>query len=84
MKAIKIEMPTDGFQVVFAKQVSSTAASTQSEIRIIWDEKNIISDAKSILGIMAMEAKQGTLLTLTFDGPDEDQAMELLSSLFER
>ncbi|NHW37560.1 HPr family phosphocarrier protein [Paenibacillus aceris] len=23
------------------------------------------------------------MLTLTFDGPDEEQAMELLSSLFE-
>ncbi|WP_018756817.1 HPr family phosphocarrier protein [Paenibacillus terrigena] len=84
MKAIKIEMPTDGFHVLFAKQVSGAASSTQSEIRIIWEERNIIADVKSILGLMGMEAKKGTVLTLTFDGPDEEQAAELLESLFEK
>ncbi|HEY4389788.1 MAG TPA: HPr family phosphocarrier protein [Paenibacillus sp.] len=83
MQAIKVKMPSDGFHVLLAKQISVSAAATQSEIRIIWDDHNIISDAKSILGVMAMEAKRGTILTLTFDGPDEEQAMELLSSLFE-
>ncbi|MCY9589860.1 HPr family phosphocarrier protein [Paenibacillus chitinolyticus] len=83
MNAVKIIMPTDGFHVLAAKQISGAASAFQSEIRIIWEEKNIISDAKSILGIMAMEIKKGTSLTLTFDGPDEEQAMELLILWFE-
>ncbi|WMT40895.1 HPr family phosphocarrier protein [Paenibacillus sp. D2_2] len=83
MKAIKVIMPSDGFHVLLAKQISGTAATTQSEIRLIWEDHNVISDAKSILGVMAMEAKKGTTLTLTFDGPDEEQALELLVSLFE-
>lgn len=77
MKAMKITMRTDGFPVIFAKQLSHAAAAYASEIRIIWEERNIISDVKSILGLMALEAKKGTILTLTFDGPDEEQAMAL-------
>lgn len=77
MKEVQVTMPADGFHVLFAKQVSNGAAAYQSEIRIIWKEKNIISDMKSILGLMALEARKGTVLTLTFDGPDEEQASQL-------
>ena len=31
-------------------------------------------DAKRILGVMKLAAKQGMELTLTFDGPDEEAA----------
>ncbi|MGO4374332.1 HPr family phosphocarrier protein [Paenibacillus sp. MCAF20] len=82
MKAMKITMQTDGFPVLFAKQLSHSAAAYTSEIRIIWEERNIISDVKSILGLMALEVKKGTILTLTVDGPDEEQAIEL-GKLFE-
>ncbi|WMT39698.1 HPr family phosphocarrier protein [Paenibacillus sp. D2_2] len=82
MKAVKVTMPTDGFGVLMAKKISTTAAEYVSEIRVIWEEKNIISDMKSILGLMAMEIRKGTMLTLTFDGLDEDQAFEI-ADLFE-
>ncbi|MEC0091177.1 HPr family phosphocarrier protein [Paenibacillus macquariensis] len=82
MKAMKITMLTDGFPVLFAKQLSQAAAAYTSEIRIIWEERNIISDVKSILGLMALETKKGTILTLTMDGSDEEQAIEI-GKLFE-
>ena len=34
------------------------------------------SDAKSLMGIMTLQAKKGTVLTVTADGPDEDAAIE--------
>ncbi|MGX4584551.1 HPr family phosphocarrier protein [Paenibacillus chitinolyticus] len=82
MKAIRVTMPANGFHALFAKQLSGAATTYISEIRIIWEERNIISDVKSILGLMALETGKGTVLTLTFHGPDEDQAIAI-AKLFD-
>jgi phosphocarrier protein HPr len=39
-------------------------------------------NAKSILGLLTLAATQGTPLTLRAEGPDEDAAVEAISSLF--
>ena len=38
-------------------------------------------NGKSIMGIMMLAASQGTIITLTTDGPDEVEAMERLEQL---
>jgi len=38
-------------------------------------------NGKSIMGIMMLAASQGTVITITTDGPDEVEAMEKLERL---
>ena len=40
-------------------------------------------DAKSILGLMALGAAQGTKISIVCDGADEDEAMAAISELIE-
>lgn len=41
-------------------------------------------NGKSILGVMTLAAEKGAELELEFDGPDEKEALEAISDLFER
>ncbi len=41
-------------------------------------------NAKSILGIMILEAVKGTELELIVDGPDEKEAADAIAALFDR
>ncbi len=43
-----------------------------------------VIDAKSIMGIIAMGIKDGEKMTLTFDGIDEQKAMDTLVLLLEK
>ncbi|MFS0838879.1 HPr family phosphocarrier protein [Paenibacillus sp. 1P03SA] len=83
MKKKQVEMKTNGFPVIQAKLFAHKAAEYESEIRIVWEEKNIISDGKSILGLMAMEVKQGTQIVLTAEGADEERAVDELVDWLE-
>lgn len=40
-------------------------------------------NGKSIIGVMTLAAEQGAVLTLTFDGQDEQEAAESLVRIFE-
>ncbi len=40
-------------------------------------------NGKSILGLMTLAAEHGSEMELIVDGPDEEQAMEVLSRLFK-
>lgn len=40
-------------------------------------------NGKSILGLMTLAAEYGSEMELIVDGPDEEEAMEVLSRLFE-
>lgn len=73
----------DGFNVVFAKTFCTAAEVFDAEIRVAWEAKNVVSDAKSILGVMAMEVRKGTAVVLTADGPDEQDALQTLVRLLE-
>lgn len=83
MKKKQVEMKSNGFPVILAKLFAHKAAEYESEIRVVWEEKNIISDGKSILGLMAMEIKQGTRIVLTAEGTDEGRAVEELANWLE-
>ena len=41
-------------------------------------------NAKSIMGIITLGASYNSSLTIRAEGPDEEQAVEALSDLFER
>lgn len=42
-----------------------------------------VIDAKSIMGIIAMGVKDGEVITLTFDGIDENKALDAIVQLLE-
>lgn len=41
------------------------------------------ADAKRIIGVMGLGAKQGDEITLTFDGPDEEEAAKVIAEFLE-
>ena len=41
-------------------------------------------DGKSIMGLLLLGAAQGSAITLTVDGPDEQQAVDALTALVAR
>lgn len=58
------------------------AAKFQSEFFIRKDNFEI--NGKSIIGVMTLAAEQGSTLHLRFEGTDENEAAEAVTSLIER
>lgn len=71
-----------GLHVRPAAAIVKTASQYQSEFFIYKDSYEI--NGKSIIGVMTLEATQGTKLILHFDGPDELEASEKMKELFEQ
>ncbi|MBO6107906.1 MAG: HPr family phosphocarrier protein [Eubacterium sp.] len=57
------------------------AAACECNVTISKDGKEV--DAKRILGVMGLGAKQGQEIILKCDGPDEDEAIEKLSKFLQ-
>ncbi|MEM7352404.1 MAG: HPr family phosphocarrier protein [Acidobacteriota bacterium] len=68
-----------GLHARAAAKLVHTAGRFSSDIQIAKDGQNV--DAKSILGIMALGAAQGTMIHLVCEGPDEDEALAAISEL---
>ncbi|MDR2617214.1 MAG: HPr family phosphocarrier protein [Endomicrobium sp.] len=64
-----------------AAMLVQTANKYQSSVKIIKDDFDI--DGKSIMGIMALAAGQGSQLKFIVDGPDENEVLTELESLFK-
>jgi phosphocarrier protein len=64
-----------------AAMLVQTANKYQSSVKIIKDDFDI--DAKSIMGIIALAAGQGSQLKFIADGPDENEVLTELESLFK-
>ena len=65
-----------------AAAIVKTAARFLSEFFI---QKGVFEiNGKSIIGVMTLAAEQGSELRLRFDGPDEAQAADAITALFER
>jgi phosphocarrier protein HPr len=58
------------------------ASAFASHIRVACGSREM--DGKSIMGLLLLGAAQGSLITLTADGPDEREALEALTRLVER
>jgi phosphocarrier protein len=70
-----------GLHARAAAKLVTTAGKFACSIEVA-KEQNAV-DAKSIMGIMMLAAAKGTVLTLTTDGEDEQEAIEALESLIE-
>lgn len=57
------------------------AASFKSSIEIQYKDKKV--NGKSVMILMSLGAKKGEEITLITNGPDEKEAMNLLSELIE-
>lgn len=57
----------------------ATASRFQSKIDVSLEKKTI--NGKSIMGVMMLGAKCGTVLSCTVDGPDEKELKEALTQL---
>lgn len=60
----------------------STAARFQSQLDVTKDQQTI--NGKSIMGVMMLAAKQGTVLTLKVNGPDEEEMEQALVNLIQQ
>ncbi len=65
-----------------ADQLSRTAGQFESHIEIEKDGQSI--DCKSIMSLLTLGAGQGTRLHIRASGVDAEQAVEVLSELFDR
>jgi phosphocarrier protein HPr len=65
-----------------AAAIVKTAARFKSHFFIRKDAFEI--NGKSIIGVMTLAAEQGSTLRLLFNGPDEAEAADAVTDLFER
>ncbi len=59
----------------------STAARFQSQLEVIKDQQTI--NGKSIMSVMMLAAKLGTILTLRMNGADEEDMEKALVALIQ-
>lgn len=64
-----------------AASLVQTVLKFQSEVHIAMNGHRV--NAKSIMGLLTLAAAQGSLLIVTCDGPDAEDAMEAIRSLVE-
>ncbi|MBE6823442.1 HPr family phosphocarrier protein [Caproiciproducens sp. LBM24188] len=64
-----------------AGQLVKVATGFECEIKIGTPEKMV--DAKRIMGVMGLALKQGDEVTLTFNGPDEAEALNALETFLK-
>jgi phosphotransferase system HPr (HPr) family protein len=71
-----------GLHARAAAQLVKVASAFRSDIQLQKDDDSISADSKSILGILALAASQGTSLKLEIEGDDEKDAMKAIIELF--
>ncbi len=64
-----------------AAAIVKLAAKFKSEFFI--EKDNFQINGKSIIGVMTLAAEQGSKLLVRFDGPDEKEACNAMTELFE-
>ena len=71
-----------GLHARAAARFVHTASAFQSQIRVTRGARTM--DGKSILGLLLLSAGRGTVIEITADGPDEQQAIDALAGLAAR
>lgn len=66
-----------------AGQIAKEARNFTSKVTLSVAATGKKADAKSLMGIMTLQAKKGTVVTITADGPDEAEAIEKFGSMFK-
>ncbi|HUC92273.1 MAG TPA: HPr family phosphocarrier protein [Paenibacillus sp.] len=84
MKSIQVTIRNDaGFHIRPAQLFTEKAGRFESKITLQPEGTDNVADGKSILNLMTLGLEKGSVVTLSADGPDEDQAIEELSALVE-
>jgi phosphocarrier protein HPr len=78
---VKIINPL-GLHARAAARFVHTASGFASRIRVARGGREM--DGKSIMGLLLLAASQGSTVTITADGVDEEQALAALRALVER
>jgi phosphocarrier protein HPr len=68
-----------GLHARAAAKLTQLAARYQSDVMLSRNGRKV--NAKSIMGVMMLAAGKGSTVTLEIDGPDENDAMDALTSL---
>lgn len=71
-----------GLHARAAAKLVHTAGRYQSTVEIVYGERHV--NAKSILGVMMLAAGKGSVLSVTADGVDAEDAVAALEQLFGR
>ncbi len=80
MREIEVQVANRlGLHARAAARFVRLASSFESRITVSRDDSRV--DGKSILGLLTLAARQGTLLRLTAEGGDADQALAQLDTL---
>ncbi|MGN0371278.1 MAG: HPr family phosphocarrier protein [Enterocloster sp.] len=61
--------------------LSLNKAAMDYESRITLSDETSTADCKNVMSILNLRARQGDTITLTVEGPDEDQAAGYLKGL---
>ena len=69
-----------GFHARVASRITRSVSEFQSSVNVKKDGRSY--DLKSVTGVIMANAKQGDVLTIEIQGPDEENAAEALSALF--
>jgi len=64
-----------------AAEIVKLATRYQSDITVVRDELEV--NGKSIMGVMMLAAECGSRLQLKAEGPDADEALDALTTLFQ-
>lgn len=70
-----------GMHARAAARFVHTAARFESRVRVRRDAR--VMDGKSIMGVLLLAARQGTTITVSAEGADEQAAVESLVGLVE-
>jgi phosphocarrier protein len=70
-----------GLHARAAAQLVQTANKFNSEVALVKDDIEV--NGKSIMGILLLAAPQGTNISVTVNGEDEEQAMKIIAELIE-
>jgi phosphocarrier protein len=72
-----------GLHARAAALLVKSAARFKSRISISRADVSTAANAKSILSVLTLAASSGTQILLTVEGPDEHEALETITNLFE-
>ena len=78
---VKIVNPL-GLHARAAARFVHTASRVASRIRVSRADRHV--DGKSIMGLLLLAASQGSVISISTDGPDEARASEELCALINR
>lgn len=72
-----------GLHARAAANLVKSVSSYQSTVKLSRLDMSRTADAKSILSVLTLAATKGTVLEITVEGPDEDDAVAALKSAFD-